>query len=193
MIAALFVERGGAYWGRPDVDAWDEARDARRYSGPLAVVAHPPCSVWGHLAHVNQARYGHRVGNDGGCFEHALRSVRAFGGVLEHPAGSHAWEVFGLQRPPARGWQRAIDGSWVCEVRQRAYGHRARKATWLFAICDAPPELDWSDPAPAATVSFLKNHGDSGLPRLCKREARSTPPAFRDILIQIAMLARSTR
>lgn len=193
MIAALFVERGGAYWGRAGIDAWDESRDARNYAGHVPVVAHPPCSVWGHLAPVNQARYGHRVGDDGGCFAHALRSVRAFGGVLEHPAGSLAWSAFGLQRPPRRGWQQSIDGSWVCEVRQGAYGHRARKATWLFAVCDAPPELDWSDPKPTATVSFLTNHGGGDLPRLGKREARATPPAFRDMLIGIATRARSMR
>ena len=26
-IAALYVETGGAYYGLPDVDPWDEARD----------------------------------------------------------------------------------------------------------------------------------------------------------------------
>lgn len=44
MIAALFVQTNGAYFGLPDVDPWDEARDARKYSGPHPVVAHPPCS-----------------------------------------------------------------------------------------------------------------------------------------------------
>ena len=43
MIAALFVHKGGAYFGLPDVDPWDEARDARLYPGPHPVVAHPPC------------------------------------------------------------------------------------------------------------------------------------------------------
>lgn len=32
MVAALFVERDGAYYGLPDVDPWDEARDARTYA-----------------------------------------------------------------------------------------------------------------------------------------------------------------
>lgn len=42
MLAALYVETDGVYFGLPTVDPWDEKRDARRYSGPLPVVAHPP-------------------------------------------------------------------------------------------------------------------------------------------------------
>ena len=33
MIAALFVETNGCYFGLPGVDAWDEKRDARLYAG----------------------------------------------------------------------------------------------------------------------------------------------------------------
>ncbi len=33
-VAALYVQRGGVYWDLPDVDPWDEERDARRYAGP---------------------------------------------------------------------------------------------------------------------------------------------------------------
>ena len=47
MVAALYVQRGGAYFGLPDVDPWDEERDARLYPGPHPVVAHPPCSCCG--------------------------------------------------------------------------------------------------------------------------------------------------
>ena len=36
MIAALFVEHGGVYYGMPNVDPWDEERDARKYAGPQA-------------------------------------------------------------------------------------------------------------------------------------------------------------
>jgi hypothetical protein len=41
MIAALFVERDGVYFGLPGVDPWDQVRDARLYAGPWPVVAHP--------------------------------------------------------------------------------------------------------------------------------------------------------
>jgi hypothetical protein len=89
-IAALYVQEGGSYYGIDGVDPWPASRDARLYEGPMPVVAHPPCSRWCLLAKVNEKRYGHRVGDDGGCFAAALASVRRWGGVLEHPAYTHA-------------------------------------------------------------------------------------------------------
>jgi hypothetical protein len=189
-IAALFVQPGGAYFGLPGVDPWDEKRDARLYAGPWPVVAHPPCSRWCQLAYINQKRYGHRVGDDGGCFASALASVRRWGGVLEHPAESYAWRAFDLLRPTRGRWTQDLWGlPWVAEVSQAAYGHRARKRTWLYYVGPQPPELDWSTPRPTAQVSFCKNHGNSPLPRLGKKAAAATPPAFRDLLLGIAATA----
>ena len=39
MIAALYVARGGCYFGLAEVDAWDERRDAR---GNARAVPRPP-------------------------------------------------------------------------------------------------------------------------------------------------------
>ncbi len=103
MIAALYVHRNGVYYGLPHVDPWDEARDARRYDGPHPVVAHPPCSRWCRLAGLVEARWGHKRGDDGGCFAAALASVRKWGGVLEHPAYSDAWPAHDLNAPPTGG------------------------------------------------------------------------------------------
>ncbi len=185
MVAALFVATKGPYAGLPDVDVWDEARDARRYAGPYPVVAHPPCSRWCQLAYINQARYGHQVGDDGGSFASALQAVRTWGGILEHPAFSYAWPAHGLLKPRT-GWQRDTEGGWVCQVSQGAYGHRARKLTWLYYVGPAPPPLRWETPSPSAQVSFCKNHGDSPLPRLSKREASRTPVPFLDLLLEMA-------
>jgi hypothetical protein len=190
VIAALFVDRLGCYAGLEGVDPWDARRDARLYRGPWPVVAHPPCGPWSKLAPVNRARYGHAVGDDGGCFAHALASVREFGGVLEHPASSRAWGEFGLPRPVFGAWTRELfaDGI-VCEVSQRAYGHSAEKLTWLYAVRARPVDVDWSRPPPVATISFLSNHRPTGLRRLGKREASATPTAFRDLLLAIARTA----
>lgn len=191
-VAALYVETGGCYFGLPDVDPWDEERDARVYGGPYPVVAHPPCARWCRLAPVNEARYGHKVGDDGGMFAAALASVRAFGGVLEHPALSIAWARFGLLRPVRGVWlQGLLDAGWVTEVHQRNYGHAANKATWLYYVGDKPPPaLDWSEPEPTtAWISTDRPRAEleaMGIRQLSKKEAKATPPAFRDLLLTLA-------
>ena len=185
MIAALYVQTGGAYYGLPDVDPWDEARDARLYAGPHRVVAHPPCQLWVNFAALNFARYGGeriRPAIVGGCFAAARASVRRWGGVLEHPASSRAWAAHGLTAPRGIGWTQAAPGEWVCEVWQSAYGHAARKRTWLFYVGNEPPALDWRREAGTHQVGWF----DRTKPTLGKAAASATPPAFRDALLALA-------
>lgn len=88
MIAALFVQTNGAYFGVKGVDPWDETRDARSYTGPYPVVAHPPCARWGRYYSGGPSHPGRfELGQDGGCFVHALHSVIAWGGVFGTPEG----------------------------------------------------------------------------------------------------------
>jgi hypothetical protein len=190
-VAALFVDERGPYVGLPDVDVWGLTRDARTYAGPYPVVAHPPCSVWCQLAAINEKRYGHKRGEDGGCFAAAVASVRRWGGILEHPAYSLAWPAFGLVEPPSSGtWARDLFGGWVCHVEQGQYGHEARKATWLYAFgVTELPSLRWGRGAASnALVSYCTNHvpDSEQRKRLSKKEARRTPIEFRDVLISIA-------
>lgn len=192
-VAALFVQRGGIYWDRPGVDAWDEERDARLYDGPHPVVAHPPCARWCRLAKQVEWRGGQAVGADGGTFAFALATVRRTGGVLEHPAWSLAWAAHGLTAPPLRGWHRDMDGGWCCEVSQAAYGHQAPKLTWLYYVGQAPPPpLDWSRPKTTRVVSSYSRgkSTDGGGRALSSREASATPAAFADLLIEMAKNAR---
>lgn len=206
MIAALYVESGGKYFGLPLVDPWDQERDARQYSGPHPVVAHPPCQRWGKFW-AGQPLWIKRTGErkvkgaDDGCFEAALAAVRQYGGVLEHPEGSHAWAHFGLNKPPRTGGWIVADeyGGWTCCVEQGRYGHYARKPTWLYAVRTELPELRWGkspaklDPELIARVGLKKAQrlgevcskggGRDSSPRI------GTPPEFRDLLISIARTA----
>lgn len=198
MIAALFVETGGCYFGLPDVDPWDRRRDARLYAGPWPVVSHPPCERWGRYWGGSPMTRPRLVkGDDGGCFATALASVRRFGGVLEHPADSHAWEAFNLPRPERYGaWRSSFfDPGWSCYVEQGAYGHRARKGTWLYACGADLPSLTWGK-APGDFLAFEDSFHSAAeraaavkcgvVQRLSHRERAATPPPFRDLLLSIA-------
>lgn len=184
MIAALFVRADGYYANRPDIDLWTEERDARLYKGPLPVVAHPPCARWGRL----HAMHGRKLGDDDGCFESALASVRRWGGVLEHPAETAAWRAFGLPTPIAGAWLRQMGSDlWSTEVDQGVYGHVARKRTWLLYRGNGghPPALDWS----TAGVGRRVASGRCGVEIMSKRQRELTPPAFADTLINLARSA----
>lgn len=203
-IAALFVETGGCYFGLDGVDPWDEARDARKYAGPHPVVAHPPCQRWGRFWHGSTRKpHQFKKGDDGGCFKAALEAVRRFGGVIEHPADSHAWEAFGLEKPSRYGgWSRADWGLWTCCVYQGHYGHFAGKPTWLLVQTkegDRPDiELRWGPCEQRLHPVALERHGYEKARRIGMmamvggkdktRIRNATPPEFRDLLIEIARL-----
>ena len=205
MVAALYVQRGGVYYDLPDVDPWDAERDARLYAGPHPVVAHPPCERWGrYWSGGPSARVRREKGDDGGCFAAALAAVNRWGGVLEHPEASHAFRAHSMPIPPrGGGWVRWMPGTlgsqwtpgWSCCVEQGAYGHRARKATWLYAVIPGePPVLRWR-----ASGSFVRLdegfHSKEERRRVVRtgacqllsaRQRVATPLEFRDLLLSIA-------
>lgn len=192
-VAALFVQPDGCYSDLPFVDPWDEVRDARTYQGPHPVVAHPPCARWSRLAGFCEARHGLKVGDDGGCFAAALKAVRTYGGVLEHPAFTKAWAAHGLGRPRTKheGWQRDLFGGWSCYVEQGRYGHPVKKATWLYAYgMEQPIELRWGY-TPDAKGELATNQDERGgmdkwRDATGHKVANATPIEFRDTLLAIA-------
>jgi len=195
IVAALYVDANGVYADAPDVDLWPESRDARLYDGPWPVVAHPPCARWCAIAKLVELRYGYKIGDDGGCFAAALLAVRRFGGVLEHPASSIAWRHFDLPRPARGIWLRTLfDHGYVTEIDQHAYGHPARKRTWLYYVGANPADLNWT-PAPEGlpvVSSFSYNRGakwHTERMRVRPDKASATPAGFRDALL---LLARSS-
>jgi hypothetical protein len=194
-VAALYVQPKGCYVGLPGVDPWDEARDARRYTGPHPVVAHPPCARWSRLARFCEVRHGLKVGADGGCFAAALQAVRTYGGVIEHPAFSKAWAHFGLPRPDTKheGWQAGACGGFSCYVEQGRYGHAVKKATWLYVFgveLNDLPGLNWGH-TPDSRGTISKNQDwrggmDKWRDTTGHRVANATPEAFREVLLSIA-------
>ena len=207
LIAALFVETAGVYFDAPMVDPWDKARDARTYPGPCPVVAHPECQRWGRFWHGSTRKPNQfKFGDDGGCFKAALTSVRQYGGVIEHPADSGAWNRpdhskrpgFGLPIPKrAGGWSDTDEfGGRSCCVDQGHYGHAARKRTWLYAVGIDFRDLIWGPCdqripqwmtdrygyAKARKIGIVAMIG--GKDKQAKRNR--SPVAFRDLLLSLA-------
>jgi hypothetical protein len=201
MIAALFVESGGCYFDLPDVDPWDETRDARTYAGPWPVVAHPPCQRWGRFWHGSTRKpHQFKLGDDDGCFKAALDAVLRFGGVLEHPAHSRAWHAFNLPKPsPLGGWS-SYGKMSSCHVEQGFYGHFSRKPTWLLVCGTNLPSLIWGAGEQRLHPTALNRYGYEKARRIgmCAmiggkdktRIRNATPPEFRDMLIAMALTAK---
>lgn len=205
-IAALYVESDGAYFDVPDVDPWDQARDARKYAGPYPVVAHPPCQRWGRFWHGSTRKpHQFQLGDDGGCFAAAFSAVSRHGGVIEHPADSHAWGIFGIPKPPrAGGWISAGPDAWTCCVYQGHYGHFAGKGTWLYVSGverGQLPELQWGKTEQRLHPLMVERHGYEKARRVGMmamvggkdktRIRNATPGPFRNILISIARSVRN--
>lgn len=199
-VAALYVANNGPYINVEGVEAWTIDRDARLYPGPDPAVCHPPCERWGRYATggPNPKARRRQIGDDGGCFEAALNVVRTYGGILEHPSGSHAWNRFHLPRPPAEGgWsQPDLFGGRSCYVDQGAYGHPAKKPTWLYAKLQRWPPLDWTrvhsmqrlelGPRTKAEARALRSDPRwKAARRLSKNQRLHTPVAFRDALLAL--------
>lgn len=206
MIAALFVEAGGVYYGVPGIDPWDETRDARAYAGPHPIVAHPPCQRWGRFWHGSTRKpHQYMLGDDNGCFAAAIQHLRDYGGVLEHPMDSNAWAAFCLNKPPRRGgWVEAAPGMWTCCVYQGHYGHMAGKGTWLVTARiprEMLPELTWGKTQQRIHPTALAKHGYEKARRIGmlsmiggknKTQLRNaTPQEFRDVLVRIAGCAQA--
>lgn len=137
-------------------------------------------------------------GTDGGCFASALSSVRKYGGVLEHPAFTHAWAEHNLCPPQSGIWLTTSGGwflsgtpefrYWVCEIWQSAYGHKARKRTWLLYCGGRPPfELNWDREPGECQIGWF----DRNKKTLSKREASLSPLPFAQELVRLAQWSRS--
>lgn len=219
-IAALYVETNGCYFGLPGVQVVGHGEDhadgsttvhldGRKYQGPWPAVAHPSCKRFGRFWHGSTRKpHQFKLGDDGGCFEHALRVVRQCGGVIEHPCDSKAWELFGLERPSRKGgWFKADEwGGYTCCVDQSHYGHAANKLTWLYVCGVDPsdlPELIWGKGEQRLHPVALEKHGYAKARRIGMmamiggkdkvRKRNATPLPFRDVLISIARSVRTER
>ena len=148
-VHVLYTCIGSPYRTLPGVHCWGKDRDARTYDLGLPVVAHPPCARWGRYANC----FGRVPGDDGGCGDHAVETVRRCGGILEHPASSG---LFARHMMPRPGTGPDLWGGRTVQINQSTYGHRALKPTWLYLV-GVPHSISWRAGTgnPTATVEHM--------------------------------------
>jgi hypothetical protein len=169
VIAALYVDPDGPYFGRADVDPWDLARDAKLYPGPWPVVAHPPCGPWG--------KFSWRCKQDKSAGPAAVDAVRKWGGVLEHPYPSALFRRCGMPLP---GELPDRFGGYTIRVDQARWGHQAPKDTLLYLVRCYPAPIPPPVADPGGRIEFMS-----------RKARRITPPAFAEWLIQTAQNRRT--
>ena len=180
-VAALYVDPvAGPYPGLIGPEhCWGIERDAKTYSGPGPVIAHPPCGPWG--------RFGYRcTRQDPDAGIKAVLQVQRFGGVLEHPAHSRLWKACRL---PVPGQRSLFAPGFTIEFNQVRFGHPCVKPTWLYvAGLQCLPPLPPVGPTATHQITtsrarfsggkWIKARSPSKLPLLPTSQRHLTPPAF---------------
>jgi hypothetical protein len=175
MISILFAARNSVYKTIPGLDVWDEDRNALNWPGGNPGIFHPPCRLWSMLSHFSVAPKEEKE-----LARWSVRQIRKWGGVLEHPAHSKLWLDQDLPRPgqkDAYGFTTGVYQWW--------FGHRGRKATWLY-ICGIDPKTVPLIPFKLgqAEATCSTRHGGPG--RIRDNEIEATPPEFANWLIAVA-------
>ena len=178
--SVLFARSDSIYKTMPGCDVWDAERDALNWQGGNPVVAHPPCRLWGALSALSTAPVEEKL-----LAIWAVKQVRKFGGVLEHPAKSKLWPAEKLPLPGRRDkW------GFTISVAQYWWGHKAEKLTWLY-ICgcepsDVPPTPYCIGESTHVIAQSSRRQKLRLRPEVTKSEREHTPPALAAWLVELA-------
>lgn len=181
-IPVLFTLPGSNYTKYSFTDCYDVNRNALNYSGQKAIIAHPPCRLWGRLSHLSKAPKSERL-----LAIWAVIKVRANGGILEHPAGSR---LFRKMLIPLDGSPDQY-GGFVISINQHWFGFKAKKRTYLYIVGCSRSQL------PALTLNFdAITHSVSSSPNfleLDKKQNSVTVPKLCEWLFEIQRIIEANK
>lgn len=172
-IPILFTLPSSNYLQFPFTDCYDEKRNALTYHGNTAIIAHPPCRLWGRLSHLSTAPQVERI-----LAIWAIIQIRKVGGILEHPAGSR---LFRKMHIPLDGSPDQY-GGFVISINQHWFGFQATKRTYLYIL-----GCSWSQLPPLPLNFSAVTHSVSTSPNfleLDKSKNSVTVPALCEWLFE---------
>lgn len=179
IVSVLCTMPASIYNDLPGTVCYDRDRDARTFSGQTPVIAHPPCRLFSRMR-----SFANRVPGEMNLASLCLWHVRSCGGVLEHPAQSILWDLCFLPKP---GQGVDLYGGFSIQVDQVAYGHPARKRTWLYIGGHTPKSIPAPLLSPELPSGIVCGTGKrSRRPEIPKALRSHTPRAFAEFLLEIA-------
>jgi len=177
-VTALYVRKNSIY-KELLTDCYDVIRDARNYVGNNPVICHPPCRAWGNLSHMATPSPGEKE-----LAILAIRQVRTYGGILEHPRRSKLWP----DHLPLPG-QTDIFGGYTISIDQFWFGHSAKKETFLYIVgCSIndlpviPLRFDMIE----KTIGSCRKSKSVKRKEVTKTEREKTPDQMANWLIEVA-------
>ena len=202
-VAALYVEADGPYSGLDGVDCWPRA--GTRGSTAARIRWWRTHLATAGLRSLPSLRLCMDISAETTADASRLR-WQQFGymeAFLSTPPTLGAWRWFGMCQPPSGGgWVNADwEGGWTCYVEQGHYGHRARKATWLYSAGCELPSLKWG--SCGITEAAIRVSGGRRRPTKSEpsrpvierhpgesitsaKDRIETPGPFRDLLLSMA-------
>jgi len=154
-----------------DIEIYDKKRDANSFTGGMAVIAHPPCRLWGKLLPFVKIEPLLRI-KEKELGRFCVNAVIENGGILEQPFDS---KLFYEMKLPHGGMANSL--GFTLEIPQRMFGHYMIKNTWLFFS-----KIEHSEIEPIQPVI----HGKplKSIQRLSHRQRESTPYSLAEWLIK---------
>lgn len=178
-IAVLFVRKDSIY-KKLRVDCWDKERNAQLYNRNNAIIAHPPCRMFGKLK-----AFAKGVPGEKQLAYDCITIIRRNGGILEHPRHSSLWPELNLPLP---GKKDEYGGYTIC-INQHWFGHKAEKNTFLY-ICGIDinklPAIPITFNAVEYVISTSKK--STGKKECSRKEREATPLDLAKWLIKTAKL-----
>lgn len=176
MVPVYYVSRKSNYKKDSRFDCYDVGRDAFQVIPSVPFIAHPPCRLFSRLRKFSNAP----VTEKRLAFK-AMRDVRKFGGVVEHPLSSTLWKSFNVGKPSAPD----RFGGYLISVNLSWFGFPAEKKTGLYIVGIPYSDLP-SLPLKFDAITHVISSSRKSAKKELKGDARSaTPKALCDWLFTV--------